>query len=75
MFRWLRRIDEALFSPPHRFEEVLALVAPSLNVSLDMTQAGDQQRTSEQQATDQSASAHSHATTVTNESSEDDSPT
>ncbi len=35
MFNWLRRIDDALFSPPHKFEAVLALVMLRLGCTLD----------------------------------------
>ena len=35
MSNWLRRIDDALFSPPHKFETVLALVMLRLGCTLD----------------------------------------
>ena len=33
MFDWLRRIDDAAFSPPHRFETILAFVALQFGLS------------------------------------------
>ena len=30
MLNWLRRIDDAIFSPPHKFEIILPLVASRL---------------------------------------------
>jgi hypothetical protein len=32
MGNWLHRIDEAIFSPPHTFETILALVAVRLGL-------------------------------------------
>jgi hypothetical protein len=32
MFRWLTAIDETVFSPPHKFETVLALVGPYIGL-------------------------------------------
>jgi hypothetical protein len=32
MFNWLRRIDDAVFAPPHRFETILAFVVLRLGL-------------------------------------------
>ncbi len=32
MFDWLRRLDDAIFSPPHKFETILALVVSQLGL-------------------------------------------
>lgn len=34
MFDLLRKLDDAVFSPPHRFEDVLLWVAATLGVDL-----------------------------------------
>jgi hypothetical protein len=35
MFSWLRRIDDAVLSPPHRFETVLAFVVSRMEASFE----------------------------------------
>ena len=35
MFNWLRRIDEAVFSPPHKFETILAFVVLRLGCTFE----------------------------------------
>ena len=40
MPKWLRKIDDAIFSPPHRFETILAFVV--LRLGLVFEQDSDQ---------------------------------
>jgi hypothetical protein len=35
MWNWLRRIDDSIFSPPHKFETILALVALKLGLDFE----------------------------------------
>jgi hypothetical protein len=35
MFKWLRKIDEIIFSPPHRFEAILAFVVLRLGCDFE----------------------------------------
>lgn len=36
MMNWLRRIDEAVFSPPHLFQTALAFVTVRLSLVFDL---------------------------------------
>ena len=35
MFNWLRRMDNALFSPPHQFQSILAFVVLRLGCTFE----------------------------------------
>jgi hypothetical protein len=41
MIDWLRSIDDALFSPPHKFQTILALVVAQLGLDFEQ-EAGEQ---------------------------------
>ena len=43
MLNWLRRLDDAVFSPPHRFEMILRLVVSELRLEFK----DDAQRTTD----------------------------
>jgi len=41
MIAWLRSIDERLFSPPHKFNTILAIIALQLGLTFE-EESGDQ---------------------------------
>ncbi len=48
MIKWLRKLDDVLFSPPHTFSTVLAFVA--IRLTLDFQSGADEVNTIESSA-------------------------